>query len=62
MLDKSVIGLDRYGRVVSAVVPLEAVEILAGLDDDVDAETIRKIQRAAKALLYEINGPPEFLD
>lgn len=52
--DKAVIGFDRYGRALGAVVPMEAVRMLAGLDSDVDEDIRSRIERAATALLAEM--------
>jgi hypothetical protein len=55
--DKAVIGFDRYGRVVGAVVPMEAVAMLAGRTDYVDDYTQERIQRAAQKLMEKTNDP-----
>lgn len=57
--DKSVIGFDRYGRALGAVVPIEAVRILAGRHDAVDERLRDHIERAASALLAELGEPPK---
>src|ERR1041385_1515772 len=48
--EKAVIGFDRYGRALGALVPMEAVEMLAG-STRVDADVRDRIQRTAKSLL-----------
>jgi hypothetical protein len=53
--EKAVIGFDRYGRALGAVVPMEAVLMLAGKDDRVDQGIRERIERAAQALLARIN-------
>lgn len=53
--EKAVIGFDRYGRALGAVVPMEAVLMLAGKDDRVDQGIKERIERAARALLAKIN-------
>lgn len=65
--DKAVIGFDRYGRALGAVVPVEAVRMLAGFSDNVDDDVRQRIQRAATALLAQLpseqgnfDPPPEF--
>jgi hypothetical protein len=45
---KTVVGFDRYSRPVAALVPIEAVSILAGLGNDVDPAVRAKIVRMAK--------------
>lgn len=52
--DKRVIGFDRYGRIMGAVVPIEAVRLLAGLEADVEEDTRMRIIKAARALLSQI--------
>lgn len=46
-VDKAVIGFDRYGRTVAALVPVEAVYMLAGLGRLVPAATRKDIGGAA---------------
>jgi len=48
---KTVVGFDRYNRPVAALVPIEAVSILAGLANDVDPGVRAKIVRMAKLFL-----------
>ena len=57
--DKAVIGFDRYGRALGAVVPMEAVRLLAGYDQAVDPGVRDTITRTARALLREV--PAEVL-
>lgn len=52
--DKAVIGFDRYGRVIGAIVPMEAVQMLAG--ETVDADVSARIRRAAQTLVREAPG------
>lgn len=54
--EKAVIGFDRYGRALGAVVPIEAVQMLAGCLDNVDEDVRDRIERAAKALLETMKG------
>lgn len=54
--DKAVIGFDRYGRAIGAVVPVEAVRMLAGKAEFVDDDVRQRIQRAANALLEQLPG------
>lgn len=53
--EKAVIGFDRYGRALGAVVPMEAVLMLAGSTDKVDKGVRDRIERAAQALLDKVN-------
>ena len=53
--EKAVIGFDRYGRALGAVVPMEAVLMLAGKTEHVDQGVRDRIERGAKALLSKIN-------
>jgi len=52
--EKAVIGFDRYGRALGAVVPMEAVRLLAGLDKCVDEHVRLHIQRTALKLLLQM--------
>lgn len=61
LADKSIIGFDRYGRVVGAVVPIEAVRMLAGFQESVDEDVQVRVKRAALALLREASGEAERL-
>lgn len=53
-LDSAVIGFDRYGRTVAALVPVEAIYMLAGLGGKIDAATRQKIDRAARAFVVQV--------
>ena len=53
--EKAVIGFDRYGRALGAVVPMEAVLMLAGKTQDVDEDVKLRIERAAQKLLQEVS-------
>jgi hypothetical protein len=53
-LDSAVIGFDRYGRTVAALVPIEAIYMLAGLGGKIDAATRQKIDRAARAFVAQV--------
>ena len=52
--EKSVIGFDRYGRALGAVVPMEAVCVLAGCAEQVDEDVRLRIERAAQSLLKRV--------
>jgi hypothetical protein len=49
--EKTVIGFDRYNRPVAALVPIEAVSMLAGQTGGVDPAVRAKIVRMAKLFL-----------
>lgn len=51
---KAVIGFDRYGLALGAVVPMEAVRLLAGFGDCVSAYDRQRIAEQAQALLREV--------
>jgi hypothetical protein len=53
-VDNAVIGFDRYGRTVAALVPVEAIYMLAGLSKLVDANTRREIEEGAKAFASNV--------
>ncbi len=46
--NKAVIGFDRYGRTVAALVPVEAVYMLAGMGGEVAANVRKGIEAAAR--------------
>ena len=48
---KSITGLHRYGRMLGAIIPIEAVRLLAGFPDAVDDATRLRIKNAALNLL-----------
>jgi len=50
-LEKTVVGFDRYNRPVAALVPIEAVSMLAGQTGGVDPAVRAKIVRMAKLFL-----------
>lgn len=50
----AVIGFDRYGHTVAALVPLEAIYILAGRGDHVAPEVRERIERSARNLVQDI--------
>ena len=52
--NKAVIGFGRYGRALGAVVPIEAVRVLAGFPASVDEDIRRRIQRTAESLLKKL--------
>lgn len=49
--EKTVVGFARYSTPVAALVPIEAVRMLAGQDSDVDPAVRAKIARMARLLL-----------
>lgn len=60
--EKAVIGFDRYGRALGAVVPMEAVLMLAGKTAAVDEDVRARIERAALRLLSTVGGSDEAID
>src|SRR5689334_24613837 len=50
--ENTVIGFDRYGKLVAALVPIDAVRMLAGLDKEVDPAIRGKIERMARIFLH----------
>jgi hypothetical protein len=50
-LQKTVVGFDRYNRPVAALVPIEAVSMLAGHSGDVEPAVRAKIVRMARLFL-----------
>lgn len=55
-LQNTVIGFDRYGRPVAALVSIDAVRMLAGLDSHVEPAVRDKIKRMAGLFLHNIPG------
>lgn len=53
-VDNAVIGFDRYGRTVAALVPVEAIYMLAGLGKQVDPATRREIEEGAIAFAHNV--------
>lgn len=53
-VDNAVIGFDRYGRTVAALVPVEAIYMLAGLGKHVDAATRKEIEQGALAFAHNV--------
>lgn len=53
-VDNALIGFDRYGRTVAALVPVEAVYMLAGLGKLVDPATRREIEEGAIAFAHNV--------
>ncbi|MBI1251476.1 MAG: hypothetical protein GC189_08395 [Alphaproteobacteria bacterium] len=60
--DKKIIGFDRYGRIMGAVVPIEAVRMLAGLSDHVEEDTRSRIQKTARHLLAQLPNEAVLLE
>lgn len=50
----AVIGFDRYGRTVAALVPVEAVYVLAGLGHTLPSATVAAIKRQAKSFVDKV--------
>lgn len=48
---KSITGFHRYGRALGAIIPIEAVRLLAGYGASVDEETKLRIRNSALNLL-----------
>ncbi len=53
-VDNALIGFDRYGRTVAALVPVEAIYMLAGLGKLVDAATRKEIEEGAVAFAHNV--------
>jgi hypothetical protein len=56
-VENTVIGFDRYGRLVAALVPIDAVRMLAGQSASVDPAVRAKIERMARLFLYNTPAP-----
>jgi hypothetical protein len=55
-LQNTVIGFDRYGRPIAALVSIDAVRMLAGLDNQVEPAVRDKIKRMASLFLHNMPG------
>jgi hypothetical protein len=53
-LENAVIGFDRYGRPLAALVSIDAVRMLANLHDDVEPAVREKITRMARLFLHTV--------
>lgn len=53
-VDNALIGFDRYGRTVAALVPVEAIYMLAGLGRLVDPATRKQIEEGAIAFAHTV--------
>jgi hypothetical protein len=53
-VDNAVIGFDRYGRTVAALVPVEAIYMLAGLGKLIDPGTRQEIEEGAMAFAHSV--------
>lgn len=53
-VDNAVIGFDRYGRTVAALVPVEAIYMLAGLGRLVNPGTRKEIVEGAMAFAQSV--------
>mgnify|MGYP001365018332 CR=1 FL=1 len=52
-VENTVIGFDRYGRLVAALVPIDAVRMLAGQGAAVEPAVRAKIERMARLFLFK---------
>lgn len=53
---KTITGFDRYGRFLGAIVPPEAVFLLADEDAEIDEFAKKKIRECARELIRELNA------
>lgn len=56
---KTITGFDRYGRFLGAIVPPEAVFLLAEEDDEIDEFARHKIRESARKLIRELHARDE---
>lgn len=56
-VDNTVIGFERYGRTVAALVPVEAIYMLAGLGELVDDRTREEILAGARLFAHNVPYP-----
>lgn len=55
-VEHAVVGFDRYGRPLAALVPIDAVRMIAGQAQDVDPALREKIMRSARLFLANVPG------
>lgn len=55
-VEHAVVGFDRYGRPLAALVPIDAVRMIAGQAQDVDPALREKITRSARLFLANVPG------
>lgn len=53
-LDSAVIGFDRYGRTVAALVPVEAIYMLAGMGGKIDPAVRDKIEQGVRRFVMQV--------
>ena len=58
--DKAVIGFDRYGRYLGALVPIEAVQMLAGEGDRIEDDVKERIRRSSLYLLQKMKKKDKY--
>lgn len=52
--ESAVIGFDRYGRTVAALVPIEAIYILAGMSTSIAPDLRSRVQEAARDFVLQV--------
>lgn len=52
--ESAVIGFDRYGRTVAALVPIEAIYILAGMSSSIAPDMRNRVQEAARDFVDQV--------
>lgn len=53
-VESAVIGFDRYGRTVAALVPIEAIYMLAGMGDQIDPAVRNRIARGVRSFVAHV--------
>ena len=56
-LKNAIIGFDRYGQLVAALAPIDAIRILAGRGAEVEPAVRDKIERLARLFLHNVPKP-----
>jgi hypothetical protein len=56
-LENAIIGFDRYGQLVAALAPIDAVRMLAGRGAEVEPAVRDKITRLARLFLHNVPKP-----
>lgn len=53
-VESAVIGFDRYGRTVAALVPVEAIYMLAGMGEEIDPAIRNKIAQGVRQFVAQV--------
>lgn len=57
-MQNAFVGFERYGKLVAALVPVDAVRVLAGQESELDASARAQVKRTAAAFLSDTPAAP----